>query len=274
MRKFTTIISIILLIIVLLSIFVMNSHSNIETLNPIYMQIVPIPQNPFNSNTVTVTDPILDNDFKWDRTGNYVVSASSYSSDEHKPEKAFNKISDSYWECDYANNSAYNKNLFGHLPYTTNPYYKSPDGASIYRLTGGGSTSSNFFTWVGPKGNEKDIPGEWLQIKIPSKYPIYLYKYSILTPTPRNGVITFPKSFIIVGSMDGVAWNYIDQQTMKDNIDTTNRAPVVFNVNSENKYCYFRIIIKSLYQQKDIIQINQLALYGTSIPTFNKSASM
>jgi hypothetical protein len=242
------------------------SHGNIDTI-----QIIPIPGNSFESNTITITEPINDNESKYDHIGEYIASSSSYSSDDNIPASAFNKVSNAFWQCDYAKNPEYNIHKFGYKkPYMNNPYIKSADGPSTYNPNGGGVDGTQMATYIGSLANKVKVSGEWLQIKLPAQYPVYLYKYSILTPPPMNGIITFPKSFVIVGSMDGTTWDYVDQQTMQKTVDTTNREPVVFNINSEKKFCYFRLIILSLFKQNDIIAINQWSLFGTPIPVINR----
>ena len=67
------------------------SHGNIDPI-----QIIPIPGNSFESNTITITEPINDNESKYDHTGEYIASSSSYSSDDNLPAYAFNKVSNAF----------------------------------------------------------------------------------------------------------------------------------------------------------------------------------
>jgi hypothetical protein len=237
------------------------------------IKVIPIPGINFNSNTVTVNKPIIDNDVKFDHIGTYIASSSSYSGPNTMPYNAFNSISDNFWQCDYANNPNFDARLFKYqIPYANDPYVPSKDGPSEYQALGGGSVNTKWTTVVGVGNKIKNIYGEWLQIQIPSEFPIFLFSYSILTPPPISNVMSFPKSFVIVGSMDGTNWNYVDQQIMKNDVDTTNRQPIVFNINSVESYCYFRLIITSLFKQNTIIAINQWALNAMTISTTNRDA--
>lgn len=236
------------------------------------IQIIPIPNESFTKNKLTIKDAINDNEYNYDHIGDYIASSSSYSNDKNTAENAFNPTGDAFWQCDYANNPEYNKNTFDHKPYKQNPYVKSDVGKSIYQPNGGGAPNTKFTTIVNIAGQPQPIKGEWLQIQIPNTNPIYLYKYSILTPPPVDGVITFPKNFTVVGSNDGIKWNYIDQQVMIEPVDTTNRKPVVFNLNCREKYNIFRLIINSLFVNNDIVLINKWELYGTPKEIINRDA--
>jgi len=237
------------------------------------IKIVPVPKHVFTSNTLIVADPIDDNESNYNHVGKYIASSSSYSSEDRFAKNAFNPISDSFWQCDYADNSNYNKHTFAYKePYKYNPYIKAGDGPSIYRPIGGGVANTTMTTWVNQDNKKTIISGEWLQVQIPDDFAVHLFKYSILTPTPINNVITFPKSFLVVGSLDGTAWDIIDQQVTQDDMNTADRKPRVFNINSTKKYTYFRLIITSLFKGMDIVSINQWALYGTALASVNRDA--
>ena len=238
-----------------------------------FIQIVPIPGNQFTDNTITINTPINDNSYNYSHVGEYIASSSSWSSDKTMAKNAFNIKSNDSWQCDYGDNSNYDKYKNTYTKYTQNPYIKSRSGPSSYQINGGGTINTAWKTTIGKQSDNNIVYGEWLQIKIPAEMAIYLFKYTILTPPPINNVITFPKSFIILGSNDGNNWNYLDQQIIKNPINTANRIPVTFNINSVTKYSYFRMIITSLFQGNDIISINQWALYGTVDRTINRDAT-
>ena len=102
-------------------------------------------------------------------------------------------------------------------------------------------------------------------------------------PPPKENSSFFPKTFVVVGSKDGNSWFYVDQQTFieppdisgvtglgypnlnykkgyrKDPLD--NNA-IVFDINSVNRYTYYRIIITELFPGMTAAQISQWQLYA------------
>jgi len=250
-----------------------------NAVQPVQLVPIPDPKNvvKFTSSTLDVTTKINDNRYNFDHTGRYIVSSSSYAGPTTAPWNAFNPSSNSFWMTDFANNPNFDSKKFAYkAPYVNNPYSYSVDGPSAYQSNGGGTIQTNFSTLVGTDTKQTTIFGEWLQIQIPPEFPVYLFKYSILTPSPAPGsnTITFPKKFIIVGSVDGTVWNYVDQRNIKNPgaYDTTDRAPRVFNINSINRYTYFRLIVSEMFEKNSTLSINQWALYGMAEQVKNNDA--
>uniref|UniRef100_A0A6C0JI05 F5/8 type C domain-containing protein n=1 Tax=viral metagenome TaxID=1070528 RepID=A0A6C0JI05_9ZZZZ len=246
----------------------MSSVSSLNNIAPI--QLVPFTDNDilFTSSKLTVTKPIVDNSFNYSHMGDYVVSASSFKNDTCAPFHAFNNLSTSYWETDSSGNADFNNQSSEQRSYSAayiqNPYSNSTMANSSYQ--GGGLKANNWSTMVG----QNPIQGEWLQITLPSQQPIFLYKYSILTPVPVGGIMTFPSKFMVVGSSDGVNWDYVDQQNLSTPRDTSDGKPVVFNLNVTKNYNYYRLIVSEMFKQNSVLRINEWALYGTTEHVVNK----
>lgn len=246
----------------------MSGISSLNNITPI--QLVPFTDNDimFTSSKLSVTKPIVDNSFSYTHMGDYVISASSFKNDTCAPYRAFNNVSSSYWETDSSGNEDFNSPSTEKRTYSSayiqNPFSNSTLANSAYQ--GGGLKSNTWSTMVG----QNPIQGEWLQIALPSIAPIFLYKYSILTPVPVGGIMTFPSKFMVVGSSDGQNWDYVDQQNLSSPRDTSDGKPVFFNLNVTKNYNYYRLIVSEMFKQNSVLRINELALYGTTEHVVNK----
>jgi hypothetical protein len=89
-----------------------------------------------------------------------------------------------------------------------------------------------------------------------------------------DGISTFPKSFLLVGSKDGNKWNYIDLQTipLTSPPDTKIRTPVVYDINANDYYLFYRFIFIEMFPGNSILEINQINLFAFVEPTPNKNA--
>lgn len=110
--------------------------------------------------------------------------------------------------------------------------------------------------------------------------------YNELIPdhVPRKYTSHFPKVFVVAGSNDGKNWYYVDQHSFVDppdvKLDKPNAVPgdkpnfkqgyevdyenntISFEVNSINRYCYFRLIISELFPGNMYAQISEWHLYA------------
>lgn len=246
----------------------MSGISSLNNITPI--QLVPFTDKDilFTSSKLSITKPIVDNSFSYTHMGDYVVSASSFKNDSCAPYHAFNSLGSSYWETDSSGNADFSSQTTEKRTYSAayiqDPYSNSTLANSSYQ--GGGLKSNTWSTMVG----QNPIPGEWLQIQLPNTMPIFLYKYSILTPKPVGGIMTFPSKFMVVGSSDGQIWDYVDQQNLSSPRDTTDEVPVVFNLNVTKNYNYYRLIVSEMFKQNSVLRINEWALYGTTEHVVNK----
>ena len=233
------------------------------------IRIVPFPDEviDFSSNRITISTPIKDID-DFDHTGEYVVTSSSYCDTDHLAYNAFTRGLDHFWQSDFNGNPLYDKRKFAYkTPYTQNPYVKSTSGPSVYQSNGGGSISTTWSTPVKVGNSTNLVQGEWIQLQIPSTYPLYLSSYSLLSPPPDGNTCMFPQNFMVLGSMDGNTWFIIDQQIFTRSFNSNNGTPILFKVNAVDKACYFRLVITSLFQNNDIPRINHWSLTGTSAAT-------
>jgi hypothetical protein len=243
------------------------------TVKPI--QILPFPDGKqFTNNTYTNDTPIYDtNDIykKYDHTGTFVISSSSYYDKNTMPYNVVNNNRETYWQCNSTANSY--KFVPPVTAYSQTPYTNSAVGPSAYQ--GGGVTNQNLFTTqVGIDENHLTmVNGEWIQIEIPKTSPVYLFRYSILAPASSGGIDFFPKKFILVGSKDGIKWDYIDQRNLVDPPgDLSDRSPITFDVNSVEYYFFYRLIIGEMYTNNSIVRINQFNIFGMVEETPNRDA--
>ena len=188
------------------------------------IQAIPIE----NTILTTMTTEILD---IGDKSGRYTIKTSSYYNNYTQGFNAFNDDINDYWECDNVDNN--NTESKGDSTYTQSPY----SGIIPSSYLGGGSDNNTFSTKEGPNKNKTEIPGEWIEIKIP--YQIYLTNFSITTPT-FSATNSFPKKFTLVSSNDGNSWDYVDQYLINnDDMPSQNSPTKTFSVTSYNKFSYF-----------------------------------
>jgi hypothetical protein len=239
---------------------------------PLTILPIPSPNVTFKSNTLNVSNPIIDNSLNYTHKGIYTVTTSSCGNNNSQGYRVFNPINPNYyWQCNYANNKDY-ANLNpqpGYPVYTQNPYTNSATGNSAYQ--GGGSSSTKWATSISSQ-NTSPLLGEWVQIQIPTEIPAYLFSYSILTPIPIGTTMTFPTKFVVLGSEDGQTWNYLDQQFMSTLKDTSDQMPVVFNLNSTGSYHYFRLVISEMPPNNSVVRITHFGIKIMPVVTINRDA--
>jgi hypothetical protein len=230
----------------------------------------------FTNVTMNLTDNIIEPGYNYDHTGKYIVTSSScmYDVDDsryknHGPFVAFNnynneskKSKNNFFLCDMNGSPERAANSLPYTKYTQNPYaYAYNDGVAPYQ--GGGALQNTWSTMI----NGKPIYGEWLQIQLPKLSGVFLFKYGILIPDSWTDPISFPKKFVVVGSKDGQTWNFLDQQNLTEKPDDGFQE---FNINSTEKYTYFRLIVCELFSNHTgIIGIKQWSIYGTPHPEIN-----
>lgn len=232
------------------------------------IQITPLPDNNLLQDTTTEINGIYydTNNPKYNQNGTYVATSSSYANPANKAFNIFNGSESVPWSCDFSNNSNYNSTTFSNPRYLRDPY--TANMPSSYQ--GGGQTSTYYGTLVGAGNKSKTIYGEWVQIQLP--YQVYLYRYNIVIPTSRKDSFFFPKKFMVVGSNDGNKWDYVHQKdftndSLNDKGDTTE-----YNINSPDKFSYFRLIVSELFDHQSKISIKQWNMFGTVDPTINNEA--
>jgi hypothetical protein len=193
---------------------------------------------PFTKNDLTVTNNVTDK-FK---NGTYIVSSSSYSSNNNLAYNAFNATTTNYWES--------GSTKPGSKPtYVQDPYTNSSPASYV----GGGVASTTFKT----KAGSSVISGEWIQLQIP--YKIFIDSYSILPRQDANSD-QFPRKFYLLGSNDGNKWEIIDQQVNPKPSDDK-KTPTQFSVTTIYSYTYFRFVISEM-TKGTTASICQLNLFG------------
>jgi len=237
------------------------------------IQVLPLPDNiKFTSNSQVVSGIKNESHNEaYTPNGNYIITASSYASDNAQPFNIFNSTENKYWQCDFSGNADYNINTNSHPKYVQNPYNEGTP--STYQ--GGGATTNTWVTTIGgEEGTTQNfVKGEWIQVQIP--YRIYLHKYSILTP-PYSENSTFPVKMTLVGSNDGKKWDYIDfRNSITDNSPPIASHPLkTFNINSKEKYSYFRLIFSEMSNKIKFVKINQWNLWGVTMNRLNPDAGV
>jgi hypothetical protein len=232
--------------------------------NIIPIKIVPIKDETknekydFTNNTLTLSDNIIEKNFLYDHTGDYVVTSSTCMYDKtdkkyanYGPFTAFNnEPKQTYFLCDMCGNPQKDSATLPYPAYTQNPYAYGFDGG-VCPYQGGGALLNTWSTLI----NGLPIRGEWLQIQIPDSASIYLFKYKISVPDNWSEPISFPKKFVVVGSNNGNDWHFLDQRNLTDEPE---RGVQEFNINSPDRFSYFRLIVCEIFTKKiGIIGIKQ-----------------
>lgn len=229
------------------------------------IQVLPLPNNKkLTDKTTDVNSLTYDNSNpSYTPNGTYIATSSSYCGPGNKAYNIFNGTTTDKWICDFFQNPDYNENTFANPKYTQNPY--TGETPSTYQ--GGGNTKTKYITTIGNGYNASNHYGEWVQIQLP--YKIYLYRYSLLTPSLPSGVNSFPKKFIVAGSNDGNTWDIIHMRDYKK-IPECNGSPIIYNLNTINSYSYFRLVVTEVADRQTIASISQWNVFGTIRQTKNK----
>ena len=218
------------------------------------IQAIPLPNITLKS-MESVQSGIDNKSIKgYEPNGKYVIKTSSNYNNDRQGLNAFNDTTTTFWECDNKDNNNTNAN---YSQYIQTPY----SGITPSSYLGGGSDDNTWSTKVGPNKNKTEIPGEWIEIKLP--YKIYLTSYSITTPT-FTITNTFPKKFTLVSSTDGETWDYVDQHLINNDEMPSKNAPTkTLSVTSYKKYSYFRLIITQMGDEMSLLRISNIKLKGT-----------
>ena len=234
------------------------------------IQILPLPGNiKLTSNSQLVSGIVNStHDSTYAPNGQYIITASSYASDATQPYNAFNENEVTGWQSDFSGNTNYNVNTNSHPKYVQHPYNEG--NPSTYQ--GGGTTTNTWVTTVGDTNQKQTyVKGEWIQIQLP--YSIHLFRYSLLTP-PYTEASTFPVKFMIVGSNDGKTWNHIDfRNTASEGVPPIASYPFkLYNINTSQKYSYFRLILSEMSGKIPYVRLNQWNLWGITVNRQNNDA--
>ena len=79
---------------------------------------------------------------------------------------------------------------------------------------------------------------------------------------------------MLVGSNDGTTWIQIDQKNLKTtDLPTGANTKKTYDINSAEKYSYFRLIIIGMGPHMDTVKIQELVLYGTTMILVNPNTT-
>ena len=213
--------------------------------------IVPLSDKIFTGTTTEISGVADKGIVKYTPNGKYVITSSSGGDNAHN---AFNN-DDKHWECNNKENGGYAQN-----PYTS--------GKTDSAYVGGGSDNTLFSTSITSSPSKITTPmrGEWIQIHIP--YQAYIQSYRIKTPDGTDN--TFPRKFLFAGSNDEKTWTQLDQRNLNDE-GLTNKK--MFDINTTDKYSYFRLIIIGMGPKMSTVKIQKIQLVGTTMITTNPNAN-
>jgi hypothetical protein len=77
----------------------------------------------------------------------------------------------------------------------------------------------------------------------------------------------------LAASNDGTAWIQLDQRNLKEkDVPTGAIITKSFDINSPEKYSYFRLIVMGMGPGIKTIKINELMLFGTTMISTNENA--
>jgi hypothetical protein len=228
------------------------------------VRILPLPDDKFMNNKSQVITGIDDKGIaKYTPNGPYEITASSHANIDTQPYVIANVNDQDFWQCGFANNP--NFVAGANSQYTQNPY---TGGSTPSSYQGGGKDN----TWSTPVGSSKivNVRGEWIQLRIP--YKAFIQQYGVQTPTYTQ-YNTFPRKFMLVASNDGMAWTQLDQRNLKDaELPTGESIKKMFDINSPEKYSYFRLIVMGMGPFMETVKINEFTLFGTTMVSANQKA--
>jgi hypothetical protein len=102
--------------------------------------------------------------------------------------------------------------------------------------------------------NGINYSGEWIQIQLPLSISLTAYT---LTGTSGQS-IKFPARFYILGSINGVNWTLVSQQSAIP----YSASPQLFTVNTTRAFTYYRIVINQLTGNGIVADFSEWLLYG------------
>ena len=228
------------------------------------IRILPLPDDKFMNGKSQVITAIDDKGIaKYTPNGPYEITASSNASIDTQPYVIANENDQDFWQCGFKDNPNYVAGA--NSQYTQNPY---TGGTTPSSYQGGGKDN----TWTTPVGSDKiiNVRGEWIQLRIP--YKAFIQQYGIRTPTYTQ-YNTFPRKFMLVASNDGTAWTQLDQRNLKDaEVPKGESIKKMFDINSPEKYSYFRLIVMGMGPFMETVKINEFTLFGTTMVSANPNA--
>jgi hypothetical protein len=125
--------------------------------------------------------------------------------------------------------------------------------------TGDGWASSLVYSGITYSGSQTTLvssvsySGEWLQIQCPSVF--IASSITIICQYNAGG----PRTFVFAGSIDGITWDLLINQTTATNLSTNNSSQS-FSISTNTAYSYYRLILTSSYSVYG--QIGELLIFA------------
>ena len=165
-------------------------------------------------------------------TGTYTASASSeYDATNYRAAKAFNKST-----------------------LATNGY----DGWYSANATRYNGASNTYTGAVTTTASSLILPGEWIQLQMPSATSIAIKTYTLSTHNHNEGITNAPSSFWLVASNNASTWTLIDTQ---QNIAWTRvMESKTFIISNDTSYSYYRLIVYQLLGKTTFVSLGELQL--------------
>ena len=161
------------------------------------------------------------------------------------------------------------------LPGGFEPFKAFDRDASTFWHSDGTSYNASTGVYTGAlstTANGVSYSGEWLQVQLP--FAIIL-RYFTLTGRTNFSTTRAPRSFVILGSVNGSTWDLVHEET---NINNWSNAAQTFVVlRATNTYMYYRIVVRQVGNTdsggsgQDNVQIASWDLYankGTQTSTY------
>jgi len=96
--------------------------------------------------------------------------------------------------------------------------------------------------------------GEWAQIQLPLSISLTAYTITGSSGQP----IKFPARFYILGSINGVNWTLVSQQSAIP----YSASPQLFTVNTTRAFTYYRIVVNQITGNGTLVDFSEWLLYG------------
>jgi hypothetical protein len=101
------------------------------------------------------------------------------------------------------------------------------------------ATTGQYAGALSTTANAIAYSGEWLQVRLPFAT---ILRYFTIAPRSGNESTRSPRSFVVLGSIDGSTWNLVHEET---NINDWGAATKTFAVlRAANSFIYYRIVIR------------------------------
>ena len=157
--------------------------------------------------------------------------------------------------------STYGKGYY--IVSASSEYSASYQGWRLFDRTGTQWASSTTYNASAPYSHNGTITtidtnginysGEWAQIQLPLSISLTAY-----TITGSVDSTKFPARFYILGSINGVNWTLVSQQSAIP----YSASPQLFTVNTTRAFTYYRIVVNQITGNGTVVDFSEWLLYG------------